>query len=214
MAALARRSPRARLYSTVPRSSQCPSISTSWPAFALSQLAFSSRTFEASGLMLYRSKSKKMSLTLALTAKSLGAGRAVGAGVAGAAVGAGGGGAGAATMVSLTVSCTTTGAGAAGGGGADAWVMAGRFAQPAVAMTATRSETPRRFTTRVTMSPPWTMSGRSTARILSRQSGRPRRARVGSSANERILLGAVWEHREDLPAAQAARLERDVAPVG
>src|SRR5215813_11678130 len=51
IADFARRSPRARLYSAVPRSSQCPSISTRFPELDFSQAALASRIFASSGVM-------------------------------------------------------------------------------------------------------------------------------------------------------------------
>ena len=53
-----RRSPSARLYSTVPMLSQCPSIVTFSVGFACSFAMASSRIFSASGRRLKRSKSK------------------------------------------------------------------------------------------------------------------------------------------------------------
>src|SRR5205823_14745485 len=57
-AAPARRSPRARLYSAVPRSSQYPSIRTSMWGFALSHSALASRIVASSGRIADLSKSK------------------------------------------------------------------------------------------------------------------------------------------------------------
>src|SRR5262245_47648332 len=92
--------------------------------------------------------------------------------------------------------------------------MAGRFAQPASAVAATRNETARTFTTRVTMSPPCGMDGVRSAPIVSRQARGPRWTRVSSAADQRGLFGAIREHREDRPAAEATGLEGQMAPVG
>src|SRR5262245_17017075 len=91
MVAFARRSPRARLYSLVPRSSQWPSISTRFSAFDFSHEALASSVLASSGRTSYLSKSKWMSLRASTAAKSFGEGRgaagpASGAGAAGAAV--------------------------------------------------------------------------------------------------------------------------------
>src|SRR5215813_801802 len=122
MAALARLSPRARLYSAVPRSSVLPSISTRLSPFDLSHVAFPSRILASPGRMLYLSKSKWIVLRFGVFSHSLGF--AIGAG-AGAGAGAGGGG----------VAGTGAGAGAGGGcgaagAGATAAVVAGRFGHP------------------------------------------------------------------------------------
>src|SRR5215468_2368798 len=111
MAALARLSPRARLYSAVPRSSVLPSISTRLSPFDLSHVAFPSRILASPGRMLYLSKSKWIDLRFGFFSNSLGF--AIGAG-AGAGAGAGGGGA----------ACGAAGA------GATAAVVAGRFGHP------------------------------------------------------------------------------------
>src|SRR5262245_65725652 len=51
--------------------------------------------------------------------------------------------------------------------------------------------------------------------IVSRQSWRPRRTcRFTTAARDRILLGAVGEHRVDLPSTAAIGLEGEVAAVG
>src|SRR5215467_14595470 len=57
-AADARRSPKARLYSAVPRSSQCPSIVTAQLLYRFSTPALSSRTFLPSGVISLLSSSK------------------------------------------------------------------------------------------------------------------------------------------------------------
>src|SRR5262245_1293527 len=75
MVALARRSPRARLYSLVPRSSQCPSIRRRSLVFALSQAASHSRICASSGRIAYLSKSKWMSFRSGTAPNSRGAGR-------------------------------------------------------------------------------------------------------------------------------------------
>src|SRR5215813_5633255 len=134
MVALARRSPRARLYSFVPRSSACPSISTRLFALDLSQLALASRVLASSGRMSYLSKSKKMSLRFAFSANSAGRGGVAGAAVAGAAgAGAGAGAAIEGLVEGAAGAAGCTGAGAivdAVGAGAAAAVVAGRFGQP------------------------------------------------------------------------------------
>src|SRR5258707_10147508 len=83
MAAFARRSPRARLYSLVPRSSQWPSIRTRL-SFDFSQAALVSSIFASVGRMSYLSKSKNTSLRLSVARNSLGAGGEVGPVVEGA----------------------------------------------------------------------------------------------------------------------------------
>src|SRR5262250_613326 len=133
MVALARRSPRARLYSFVPRSSACPSISTRLLALDLSQLALASRVLASSGRMSYLSKSKKMSLRFAFSANSAGRGGVAGAAVAGAGVAGTGAGAAVEGLVLGAAGVGCTGAGAivdAVGAGAEAAVVAGRFGQP------------------------------------------------------------------------------------
>src|ERR1700730_9581205 len=98
MAALARRSPRARLYSLVPRSSQCPSISVSWSGWALSQAALASRVLASPGRIVDESKAKYTGLRASLILYSSagagagGAGAGVGASGAGGRAGADGGG--------------------------------------------------------------------------------------------------------------------------
>src|SRR5262245_50403541 len=72
MAAFARRSPSARLYSGVPRSSQWPSISKRARGLDLSQLALASRVFASAGRISYLSKSKLMSLSAEFSANSRG----------------------------------------------------------------------------------------------------------------------------------------------
>src|SRR6266849_6515992 len=119
MAALARRSPRARLYSLVPRSSQCPSISASWSGWALSHAALASSVLASPERIADESKAKYTGLRASLSLySSAGAGAGgAGAGAAASGAGAGAGGAGA------------TGAGAAGGGAAATGIM-GRLGQP------------------------------------------------------------------------------------
>src|SRR6266850_6660962 len=120
MAALARRSPRARLYSLVPRSSQCPSISVSWPGLAFSQATLASSVLASAGRIADESKAKYTGLRASLILYSS---AGAGAGGAGAGVAASGAGAGAAG--------TGVGAGAgAAGGGAEATVIPGRLGQP------------------------------------------------------------------------------------
>src|SRR5437899_90687 len=77
MVAFARRSPRARLYSLVPRSSQCPSTRTSMFSCDFSQAALASSIFASVGRMSYLSKSKKTSFRSAIAANSRGTGRAL-----------------------------------------------------------------------------------------------------------------------------------------
>src|SRR5260370_23672968 len=84
MAAFARRAPRARLSSLVPRSSQWPSIRTRL-SFDFSQAALVSSIFASVGRMSYLSKSKNTSLRLSVARNSLGAGGEVGPVVEGAA---------------------------------------------------------------------------------------------------------------------------------
>src|SRR6516164_9387486 len=97
MAALARLSPRARLYSAVPRSSVLPSISTRLSPFDLSHAEFPSRILASPGRMLYLSKSKWIDLRFGFFSNSLGFAIGAGAG-AGAACGAAGAGATAAVV--------------------------------------------------------------------------------------------------------------------
>src|SRR4030095_4404440 len=86
----ARRSPSARLYSLVPRSSQCPSMRTRLLALDFSHVALPSRVFASSARTSYLSKSKYTSLRFASSENSLGRG-----GVAAGAAATGGGGGGA-----------------------------------------------------------------------------------------------------------------------
>src|SRR5262249_26920173 len=72
MAAFARRSPSARLYSGVPRSSQWPSMSRRARGLDLSQLALASSVFVSAGRTSYLSKSKLMSLSAEFSANSRG----------------------------------------------------------------------------------------------------------------------------------------------
>src|SRR5258708_33665936 len=121
MAAFARRSPRARLYSLVPRSSQWPSIRTRL-SFDFSQAALVSSIFASVGRMSYLSKSKNTSLRLSVARNSLGAGGEVGPVVEGA-TGDG----------VIEGEGVVEGAAAEGepvGGGAEAAVVAGRVGQP------------------------------------------------------------------------------------
>src|SRR5581483_4269577 len=62
-AATARRSPRARLYSAVPRSSQCPSIVTVQVGYCLMTAALASSTARASAVRSLLSKSKNTGLS-------------------------------------------------------------------------------------------------------------------------------------------------------
>src|SRR5438046_392705 len=146
MVAFARRSPRARLYSLVPRSSQCPSTRTSMFSCDFNQAALASSIFASVGRMSYLSKSKKTSFKSAMAVKSRGTGRApplgltVGVAVAGVLV-----------LGCMGVAPELAGAlGLAGdpvapaapvGAGADAAIVAGRFAQPTMTTTSPRSAT-------------------------------------------------------------------------
>src|SRR5213594_3244700 len=132
MVARARRSPSTRLYSLVPRSSQWPSTSTSMLPFDRSHAALASRSRAASGRMVALSKSKWMPVKLAVSAKSFGGAGAGGAGAAAGASWAGAAGAGA------------TDCGTPVGAGADAWLRAGRLAQPTTASTVATIRTGRR----------------------------------------------------------------------
>src|SRR5215510_1811066 len=80
MVDLARRSPSARLYSLVPRSSQWPSMSTRL-SLDFSHEALASRIFASPGRMSYLSKSKNTSFSSATATNSFGDGRAPGVGV-------------------------------------------------------------------------------------------------------------------------------------
>src|SRR2546428_3921809 len=116
MVARARRSPSARLYSFVPRSSQCPSMSTRSLPRVFSQAALASRVLASWGRMSDLSKSKYTSFRFAFSSNC--AGLAAGAGVGdGAAVGGGVGGGGG-----------VPGGGGGGGGGARGGT--GRFRRP------------------------------------------------------------------------------------
>src|SRR5678816_770035 len=138
MVALARRSPRARLYSLVPRSSQCPSISTRLLALDLSHDALASSVLASSARMSYLSKSKYTSLRFALSANSRGRGGVAGAAVAGAAVAGAGEVAEGLVLPPVLgaagVGCTPGEAGAiaapVGAGAAAAVIVAGRLGQP------------------------------------------------------------------------------------
>src|ERR1700681_2103512 len=142
MAAFARRSPRAKLYSLVPRSSQWPSIRTRL-SFDFSQAALVSSIFASVGRMSYLSKSKNTSLRLSVARNSLGAGGEVGLAVDGA-TGDGvidGDG---------VVEGAAEGVGEPVGAGAEAAVVAGRLGHPtrkretAITGTASSSALPRR----------------------------------------------------------------------
>src|SRR5207247_1379861 len=103
----ARRSPSARLYSFVPRSSQCPCTSTIWPGLSRSQRALASRMLASSGRMSALSNSKWIIRSASFGPNSAGAGRGTGAA-------AGSGRAGSAA------------AGAVATGGGAGWAGAGR----------------------------------------------------------------------------------------
>src|SRR5688572_7637454 len=135
MVDLARRSPSARLYSLVPRSSQCPSMRTRLLALDFSHAALPSRIFASSARTSYRSKSKNTSLRLVFSENSLGRG-----GVPGGEVAAppGPGAAGASADGPGATGAPGDGAAAPGAGamadpvgaGADATGVAGRLGQP------------------------------------------------------------------------------------
>src|SRR5580765_3276172 len=127
MADFARRSPSARLYSEVPRSSQCPSISTSWLGLALRYAAVASSTAASAGRMSDLSKAKWIGLSASLARYSLGGAGGAGA-VVGGTTGAGATGAGAGAGVAGVGGATAAGG---AGGGAVAAVIAGRLGQPA-----------------------------------------------------------------------------------
>src|SRR5258705_6722716 len=140
MVAFARRSPRARLYSLVPRLSQCPSISTRFSAFDFSQDALASSVFASSGRMSYLSNSKKTSFKASMAANSFGEGL----GAAGPASGADGAGAGAAGLGAAgggRAGARGAGAGPAAGAGAAAETRAaGLFAAPLMITPTTSTE--------------------------------------------------------------------------
>src|SRR5207244_13011196 len=102
------------------------------------------------------------------------------------------------------------------GAGADAAVVAGRLAQPANSAVLTTNVATRNRMPPVTMTPPlaqitWTSQRRS---IVSRQSRGPRgTGRLRRALRHRCLRGAVSEHGEDLPSAEAARLEHEMPSV-
>src|SRR6267378_4669447 len=160
MVAFARRSPRARLYSLVPRSSQCPSISTRCSAFDFSQDALASSVFASSGRMSYLSNSKKTSFKASMAANSFGEGL----GAAGPASGAAGAGAGAAVLGAAGVDgAVARGAGAgAGAGAADEAVVAGFFAQPPMISPTSSTDDNVACAARVSMTPPLDSALRST----------------------------------------------------
>src|SRR4029453_9467155 len=161
MVAFARRSPRARLYSLVPRSSQCPSISTRFSAFDFSQEALASSVFASSGRMSYLSNSKWTSFRASMAANSFGEGR----GAAGPASGAGAAGAalGAADVDGAGCGAVVRGAGAAAGAGAGvAAVVAGFFAQPLMMRPISNSDDNVACAARVSMTPPLASALRST----------------------------------------------------
>src|SRR5512146_943568 len=143
MVAFARRSPRARLYSLVPRSSQCPSIRTRL-SFDFSQAALVSSVLASFGRRSYLSKSKKMSFRCALAVNSLGAGGVVLGAVEGAT------GDGVIEGEGAVEGAAAEGLGEPVGGGAEAAVVAGRLGQPtrkrerAITGTASSSALPRR----------------------------------------------------------------------
>src|SRR5438552_8692275 len=124
--ALARRSPSARLYSAVPRSSQCPSMVMRVDDHRLSQSAFFWRTFRPSSRSSDRSRSKKTSPSGISLFRSSSDFRAktsssVSAFAAGGGAGGGGGGCGGGGGVGGAVA---TGGGAGGGGAGGGTVLA------------------------------------------------------------------------------------------
>src|SRR3989454_8835031 len=144
MVAFARRSPRARLYSLVPRSSQCPSTRTSMFSCDFNQAALASSIFASVGRMSYLSNSKKTSFKSAMAVKPRGTGRAPPLGLT----------VGVAVAGVLVLGCMGVelagGLGLAGdpaapaapvGAGADAAIVAGRVAQPTTTATRTRRAT-------------------------------------------------------------------------
>ena len=157
MVAFARRSPRARLYSLVPRSSQCPSISTRFSAFDFSQEALASSVFASSGRMSCLSYSKKMSFKASMAANSFGEGLGA-AGPASARRGAGAGAAvlGAAGVDGAVARGAGAGAGAGAGGAAAEAVVAGFFAQPLMISPTSSTDDNVACAARVSMTPPWT----------------------------------------------------------
>src|SRR5262249_32569743 len=102
------------------------------------------------------------------------------------------------------------------GGGAVVTGTAGFLAHPAATTPRINSATVNRAQ-RLGMSPPcegFLRVDPGSAVIVSRQSWRPgRTCAVAAVLCERRLRAAVGEHRVDLPAAAAIRLERDVASV-
>src|SRR5438445_8257974 len=189
-------------------------MSTRWFGFDFSQLAFASSVFASPGRMSYLSKSKNTSTSSGTAAKSCTAGRAVllGAGVVVAAVGVSlCTGAGAGGGVAAVVLAEPVGAGAA------ACVVAGRLAQPLSTTAATSSDESTRCEQRVSMTSPFCVrwSVRFNVKRVSRQARRPRRTcRFADAAGDGLLGRTVGQHREDLPASVAIRLEREVTAVG
>src|SRR6266849_335982 len=116
MVARARRSPRARLYSFVPRSSQCPSMSTRSLPRVFSQAALASRVLASWGRMSDLSKSKYTSFRFAFSSNWVGL--AAGAGVGDGTTVGGGVGAGVGVPDGAV------------GGGAEAPMVTGRFGHP------------------------------------------------------------------------------------
>src|SRR5262249_44036377 len=208
-------SPSARLYSLVPRSSQCPSMSTSCSGCDLSQPALASRIFASPGRMSYLSKSKLMSFSSGMATNSLGEGRAVGPGVGAAVGGAVGCGAGSGPRV-MGAAVAGTIAVEAVGAGADACVVAGRLAQPPMTAAPLNSDTTR--VREVSMRrPPLSIRIGATLMgvIVSRQSRRPRgTCTLTSPARDGRLLASVGEHREDLPVPLTIGLKREMTSVG
>src|SRR5262245_14556130 len=152
MVAFARRSPRARLYSLVPRSSVWPSISTRFSAFDLSHEALASSVFESSGRMSYLSKSKWMSLRASTAVNSFGEGR----GAAGPASGAGAAGAAVLGAADGDGACGAATRGVGSGAGADAAVavVAGFFAQPLMMSPISSSDDNVTYAARISMTSP------------------------------------------------------------
>src|SRR5262249_1215353 len=169
MVAFARRSPRARLYSLVPRSSQWPSISTRFSAFDFSHEALASSVLASSGRTSYLSKSKWMSLRASTAAKSFGEGR----GAAGPASGAGAAGAAVLRAPAVDGACgaadgdggcgaAARGVGSGAGAAADVAVVAGFFAQPLMTRPISSSDDNVTYAARISMTSPLASALRST----------------------------------------------------
>src|SRR4029450_7737376 len=164
MVAFARRSPRARLYSLVPRSSQWPSISTRFSAFDLSHEALASSVLESSGRMSYLSNSKWMSFRASTAENSFGEGRGAAGPASGGGAGAGrlGGGGGRGAGGGRRAAGARGTGGGAGAGAAVAAVVAGFFAQPLMMRPISNSDDNVAYAARVSMTSPLASALRST----------------------------------------------------